>query len=867
MSIKKLLLFKLLILLSLNVVLAQYEIRTINPVTGNDGSIRIWLGNSTNPDWAGPFDISVSKTPNLLFPFFEVDNSTLNEYIPNLTSGEYHISITDRFGCVTNFLVELVDFECPLISFNLTQIDHNLDANASIPTGKLRLNIILPSGNGLFFSDFQLQLLNTDTGNIIESRRLDRSTNVFKNLSKGNYKILLTFIADPECQIESKNYRIINCMSETVVPCEDEPFSFCIENIFDSLEGDIEILELSNPSSDNSADGFLTYSIFPLNADVVVNWSYTNLNGEAQMLEPNRNFLHFELQSLEPGELCYTVDNGCSNSRNCLDLRACDTGSNSIEIIPNFSTSGNCEEFIDRYMFQFELNGISSATSIYNFSLQGPVNRNYDQTSQSDPYIIEGLSRGSYVLHISDACNNESTLNFDIPYSENSPICRSFNYNPGGIDNTNNGSNFSNGLITFQLDCACGSGCGLFDEPDVRIDVNNYSNWSRYNYCNVQVLWWDGNITEFNLLPNGFYSTQGGLKKTISNDFDSFPITISINNGECVETITPFFSTNFLRYLNIDDSGPNLIYKGTYECNTCVSSSQLTYTTDDCSNFPTSSGFFLEPFDLSNACSSGGILRTQFNNGEYYENSSPAVTIESNAGGVSDGVFRLYDDIFSSLSGAMPHKNCPFGEYGICLIPSSSVPGLPPRADAVVRVLYCLDPQCPSIGTPCNDRNPNTIMDAEDGNCNCIGVTEDECPPRGSSCDDGNSATINDIEDGDCNCIGHLENECPQAGMPCDDNDMSTVLDEEDGNCNCIGQDCGATIVVAEDNTCYSARFCENTGVQIGEPYLSGLIISHETLGDGFCKELLICNVTCEVKDSTEVVVCLDSAIGFQCDI
>ena len=51
---------------------SQYEIQTINPVTGNDGSIRIWLGSNTNPDWAGPFDITVAMVPNLLFPFLEV---------------------------------------------------------------------------------------------------------------------------------------------------------------------------------------------------------------------------------------------------------------------------------------------------------------------------------------------------------------------------------------------------------------------------------------------------------------------------------------------------------------------------------------------------------------------------------------------------------------------------------------------------------------------------------------------------------------------------------------------------------------------------------------------------------------------------
>ncbi len=88
-------------------------------------------------------------------------------------------------------------------------------------------------------------------------------------------------------------------------------------------------------------------------------------------------------------------------------------------------------------------------------------------------------------------------------------------------------------------------------------------------------------------------------------------------------------------------------------------------------------------------------------------------------------------------------------------------------------------PQCPPAGTPCDDGNPQTQNDVEDGNCNCAG----QCPPAGTPCDDDNPQTQNDVEDGNCHCEG----ECPSAGMPCDDGNPQTQNDVEDGNCNCAG--------------------------------------------------------------------------------
>ena len=106
---------------------------------------------------------------------------------------------------------------------------------------------------------------------------------------------------------------------------------------------------------------------------------------------------------------------------------------------------------------------------------------------------------------------------------------------------------------------------------------------------------------------------------------------------------------------------------------------------------------------------------------------------------------------------------------------------------AEVEIIGCLggDTECPSAGTICNDNNPNTENDIEDGDCNCAG-TPIACPPAGTVCSDNNPNTENDIEDGNCNCAGTLI-VCPPAGTICNDNNPNTENDIEDGNCICAG--------------------------------------------------------------------------------
>ncbi|MEM7103411.1 MAG: zinc-dependent metalloprotease [Bacteroidota bacterium] len=93
----------------------------------------------------------------------------------------------------------------------------------------------------------------------------------------------------------------------------------------------------------------------------------------------------------------------------------------------------------------------------------------------------------------------------------------------------------------------------------------------------------------------------------------------------------------------------------------------------------------------------------------------------------------------------------------------------------------CVGTPCPAAGTACNDGNPATENDVEDGFCNCAGTP---CPSAGTACNDGNPATENDVEDGFCNCAG---TPCPSAGTACNDGDSATINDVEDGFCNCAG--------------------------------------------------------------------------------
>ena len=74
------------------------------------------------------------------------------------------------------------------------------------------------------------------------------------------------------------------------------------------------------------------------------------------------------------------------------------------------------------------------------------------------------------------------------------------------------------------------------------------------------------------------------------------------------------------------------------------------------------------------------------------------------------------------------------------------------------------------------------------GTCNMFGATWSDfcldpinyvcCQPVGTPCDDGDPTTENDVEDGMCNCTG---TPCPISGTACDDNDPTTFNDEEDG--------------------------------------------------------------------------------------
>ncbi len=100
-------------------------------------------------------------------------------------------------------------------------------------------------------------------------------------------------------------------------------------------------------------------------------------------------------------------------------------------------------------------------------------------------------------------------------------------------------------------------------------------------------------------------------------------------------------------------------------------------------------------------------------------------------------------------------RNCSIGQTGTQWIldrieNTATINNMSYTGDPYLPDPYDCGASCPPAGTACNDNNPQTNNDVEDGNCNCAGT----CLPAGTSCDDGNPNTQNDVEDGNCNCAG-----------------------------------------------------------------------------------------------------------------
>jgi len=137
-----------------------------------------------------------------------------------------------------------------------------------------------------------------------------------------------------------------------------------------------------------------------------------------------------------------------------------------------------------------------------------------------------------------------------------------------------------------------------------------------------------------------------------------------------------------------------------------------------------------------------------------------------------------------------------------------------------LRLLANVSPllNCPVAGTPCDDNDPNTANDVQDGNCQCLGT----CIAAGTACDDGNPNTTNDVQDGQCNCAGS----CIPAGTTCDDGNPNTINDVQDGNCNCVGTP--TTCEILTDNSFDNGgpdwfEWGSNKAVSNGAVTLSGI--------------------------------------------
>ncbi len=95
---------------------------------------------------------------------------------------------------------------------------------------------------------------------------------------------------------------------------------------------------------------------------------------------------------------------------------------------------------------------------------------------------------------------------------------------------------------------------------------------------------------------------------------------------------------------------------------------------------------------------------------------------------------------------------------------------------------------CPDAGTPCDDGDPCTINDVEDGNCGCAGTFVDS--DGDGVCDaEDICAGGDDNVDSDGDGIPDFCDDCDTSleGTPCDDGDPCTTGDVFDANCGCAG--------------------------------------------------------------------------------
>jgi len=133
-------------------------------------------------------------------------------------------------------------------------------------------------------------------------------------------------------------------------------------------------------------------------------------------------------------------------------------------------------------------------------------------------------------------------------------------------------------------------------------------------------------------------------------------------------------------------------------------------------------------------------------------------------------------------------------------------------------------PSCPPTGTACDDNDPCTVNDLEDGNCNCTGTFEDK--------------DADGICDANDSCDGSLN------GSACDDEDDCTTADMFDENCNCKGEpiiNCGNTI----DSLLGVVHTASNSSIQditikVGETEINSVDGTFSLAGISFEEELTI---------------------------
>lgn len=504
-----------------------------------------------------------------------------------LAPGLHSIYVTDAYDCVTVLTAEIGIKPCELI---LTEVDinHNsfidfCDPDNSINDGSIEISV---ESNG----DYEI----TWDGPPFFTSPTEQTLRI-ENLFVGSYGVSISS-SDGDCIIE-RSFDITYCQQNAITTYF--PTIDCSLRTKDEL--DFEVVSLRHASGSNTCDGYIDISISELNNTYSFWWE----NSIGQIIS-NDLFV----DGLCGGQTYFLViDDGCSeNLRKTFVIENCNEFAQNIEftIIENETCDTSAQ------IVQFE--SIKDPNDVTNndfFTVYIYQDEELIQKAQTTSIVNFNLDIGIYDFKILTSCGNViSHDNIEVGTS----LCENLiDYRV--VSDRWYINDFSDlNEVFFSKDCPCGD-CGtingIFDQPDIRLNMPEGNNWLNEG-CSISITWPDDETTTI-IKESGQIKRTGRTKFNVNIDefIAEYPITVTLSNGCSESFIIPFTEYRYLNGWETVGLGSFFdaprAYIGYYECSTCIVAEHQpsTPSIEQCRDDYNFRPFTYKPYSNSDPCAGG----------------------------------------------------------------------------------------------------------------------------------------------------------------------------------------------------------------------------------------------------------------------